>query len=137
MKIMESTGVEGGAIKRRARSKQERRGIVEETFTDGMSVASVAGAKRIRASQVYHWRRQYYQGLLGDEITQTTTLVPVRITDTAKHRRAPASATTEVRRPASKVGSGTIQVELEKARVSIHGAADPASLRGVLEFLLR
>jgi hypothetical protein len=63
--------------------------------------------------------------LLGND-AETTALVPVRITDAAAPSRGAAG----------KPVSGTIQVELEKARICIHGAADAASLRVVLESLL-
>jgi transposase len=122
---MESGATESEAMKRRSRTKQERRRIVEETLAAGVSVASVAEAHGVRPSQVFHWRRLYHQGLLGSD-AETTALVPVRITDGAGHSR----------RAAGKPMSGTIQVELENARICIHGAADPASLRVVLESLL-
>lgn len=135
MGIMENTAVEAGAMKRRARTKQERRRIVEETFAAGVSVAKVAQVHGVRPNQVFHWRRLYHKGLLGNE-AETTALVPVRITEAAKHRPVHASAASEARRSASRLVSGTIQVELERARICIQGAADPASLRVVLESLL-
>src|SRR5436190_3559490 len=65
--------------KRRARTKQERRKIVEESLLPGTSVTSVARAYGVRPNQVHHWRRLYKQGLLG--AATTTALVPVKITD--------------------------------------------------------
>jgi transposase len=130
---MENTGLETGATKRRARSRQERRRIVEETFAAGVSVAKVAQAHGVRPNQVFHWRRLYHKGLLGNE-SETTALVPVRITE-AK-REPHASVTVEARRPNGRLASGTIQIEVERARICIQGAADPTSLRVVLESLL-
>jgi transposase len=129
---MENTGLELGATKRRARTKQERRRIVEETFAAGVSVAKVAQAHGVRPNQVFHWRRLYHKGLLGNE--SETALVPVRITE-ANHGPH-ASAAVEVRRSTGRLASGAIQVELERARICIQGAADPTSLRVVLESLL-
>ena len=108
---------------------------MEETLAAGVSVANVARAHGVRPSQVFHWRRQYHKGLLGNE-AETTALVSVRITEAAKPRPVPASAAAESRRSASRLAAGTIQVELERARICIQGAADPASLRVVLESLL-
>jgi transposase len=130
---MENTGLEPSATKRRARTKQERRRIVEETFAAGVSVAKVAQAHGVRPNQVFHWRRLYHKGLLGNE-SETTALVPVRIIE-ANHRPH-AIVAVEARRSTSRLASGAIQVELERARICIQGAADPTSLRVLLESLL-
>ena len=59
--------------KRIARTKLERRKIVEESLLPGTSVTSVARAHGVRPNQVHHWRRLYRQGLLG---AATTTALP-------------------------------------------------------------
>jgi transposase len=135
MEIMEKAGAEEGSRKRRSRTKQERRRIVEETFEAGASVAKVARRHGIRANQVFHWRRLYQQGLLGN-MTENTALVPVRIADTVAPTRVQMRAEAYAQRVASKPRSGTIEVELANARICIQGAADPVSLRVVLESLL-
>ena len=122
--------------KRRARSKQERRRIVEETFREGASVAKVAKAHGIRPNQVFHWRRLYQRGLLGNE-EQTTALVPVRVTDAIGNHPIRANPVAPGRRSAGRSSSGTIQVELERARIWICGAVDQNSLQVLLESLLR
>jgi transposase len=135
MRIMENTGVEPGTTKRRARTKQERRRVVEETFAAGVSVADVARAHGVRPNQVFHWRRLYHKGLLGNG-TETTALVPVRITEAAEQRPVHATPAAQARRGVGKSAYGTIQIELERARICIQGGVDPASLRVVLESLL-
>ena len=132
---MEKAGVEEGSRKRRSRTKQERRRIVEETFEAGASVANVARMHGIRPNQVFHWRRLYQQGLLGNR-TESTALVPVRIADTVAPTRVQMRAEAYAQRIASKPRSGTVEVELANARICIQGAADPVSLRVVLESLL-
>src|SRR5256885_10483461 len=69
--------------KRRFRSKQERRQIVEETLKPGASVSRVARAHDVNANQVFKWRRQYRDGRLGITPTATTqsTLLPVKISE--------------------------------------------------------
>jgi hypothetical protein len=52
----------------------------------------------------------------------------VRITDTAPAVEASLHG-------ARQVPSGSIQIDLAHARVQIEGAADPSTLRTVLEFL--
>ncbi len=51
--------------KRRYRSADERRRIVEETLVPGTSVAIVARAHGVNANQVFGWRKLYQAGLLG------------------------------------------------------------------------
>ncbi len=54
----------------------EKRRIVEETLQPGASVAKVARAHGVNANQVFAWRRQYRQGLLGEN-GETANLLPV------------------------------------------------------------
>lgn len=97
----------------------------------GVSVARVARAHGVNANQVYAWRRLYERGLLGPPANQAA-LVPVRITDTA-----PAVTATEVSPHGIRnIAPGSIQIDFAKARVRIEGAADPSTLRTVLECLL-
>jgi len=117
--------------KRRFRSKQERRQIVEETLKPGTSISQVARAHDVNANQVFKWRRQYRQGQL--ETATSTTLLPVRICDVVPDvRRA------EVGSRKSKVRkSGVIDIDLGHARVRIEGKADPECVRAALEGLVR
>lgn len=110
--------------KRLRRSVAEKRRIVEETYAPGASVARVAQAHGINANQVFTWRRLYQRGMLGGN-APAATLIPVMLAD------APAAPDAT---PASI--PGTIQLQLPKGRLRIEGAADPASLRLVLECLL-
>jgi transposase-like protein len=123
--------------KRKWRTKLERRKIVEETLIPGASVIKVAGVHGVRPNQVHHWRRLYRQGLLGSPTT--TALVPVRITDTAERGAAAMAsgrAFAQSHSPAQRSAPGVIQIETDKARVSMHGAADQSCVRLVLEYLL-
>src|SRR5919197_653937 len=79
--------------KRRFRSKQERRQIVEETLKPGASVSLVARAHDVNANQVFKWRKQYREGRLDIAPTSNTasTLLAVKICDplpTARPRSA-------------------------------------------------
>lgn len=135
MGMIGKAGGEEGSTKRRSRSKEERRRIVEETFEAGASVANIARAHGIRPNQVFHWRRLYQQGLLGNR-TESTALVPVKIADTVAPTRVQMRAKVGTQRVVSKPRSGAIEVELANARICIQGAADPDSLRVLLESLL-
>ncbi|HTS06733.1 MAG TPA: transposase [Candidatus Eisenbacteria bacterium] len=118
---------------RKRRALGEKRRIVEETLQPDASVAKVARAHGVNANQVFAWRRQYRQGLLG-EGQEAVNLLPVHVTGTrlskahrAGHRRT-AQGNTEA--------AGTIHVELPKGQLRITGRVDAEALRAVLEQLL-
>ena len=111
----------------------EKRRIVQETLEPGASVAKVARAHGVNANQVFAWRRQYRQGLLG-EGQETANLLPVHVTGTrlskvrGTGRRQAAQGTAEA--------AGAIYVELPKGQLRITGRVDVEVLRAVLEQLL-
>lgn len=113
------------AIKRKYRSKEERRRIVEETLEPGASVAVIARSHGVNANQVFHWRKLYHEGCLDPE-TPATQLIPVRI----------AEGVSEDVRPV-RFAPGTIHIEMGKARLRVEGNADPECLRIILEQLRR
>jgi transposase len=120
--------------RKRFRTRQERRQIVEETLRPGASVSVVARAHDVNANQVFSWRRQYREGWFDEPSEKATALVPVAISAMRRNRVQP-------RRQASKVAvrtmSGTIDIDLGHARVRIEGAADPECVRAAVEGLLR
>jgi transposase len=119
--------------KRRYRTKRERCLIVEESFVPGASVARVARAHEVNANQVHTWRKLYRQGLLDDP-TASATLLPVRLRD-----ENPEMSVRRARSPqGQRAGApcGAIEIEAGRVRVRIAGAADPATLRVLLERLL-
>jgi transposase len=107
--------------KRRHRSKQERRAVVEETLRPGASVAVIARRHGVNANQVFQWRKLYREGRL-DVAPPPSQLVPVRITEVMNDERTPA-----------KLCAGTILVEVGRARIRIEGSVDAEALRLVLE----
>jgi transposase len=113
--------------KRRRRSPELKRQIVEETLAPGASVARVARAYGVNANQVFAWRRQYRQGLLGSGKRGTPGLLAVRVAEAGAH----ASNV-----PIGRTLSGTIQIELPKGQLRLTGAVDTEALRVVLKELL-
>jgi len=109
------------ARKRRYRSKQERRQIVEETLQPGTSVAVIARQHGVNANQVFYWRKLYREGNL-DGAPAATPLVPVRITEVVSGEQSPA-----------KLYGGVIVVEVGRARIRIEGSVDAENLRLILE----
>jgi transposase len=116
--------------KRRKYSIAEKRRIVEESFQPESSVARVARAHGVNANQVFTWRRLYQRGRLGTNVrpAPVAELLPVAITD---------SPSAPIPRPAAtSMPAGAIHLQLPRGRLRIEGAADPESLRVVLECLL-
>lgn len=124
---------------RRRPSLEEKRRIVEETLEPDASVARVARAHGVKANQMFYWRRQYRQGLLGEGNAETVKLIPVQVTGATagktnrRVRRQAAPATGE---DSLSTGSGAILVELPKGHVRITGWVDAEALLVVLEKLL-
>jgi transposase len=124
--------------KRRRRSVQERRQIVEETLVPGASVARVARVHGVNANQVFYWRTLYRRGRLGGAAAGAT-LLPVTISEPGVSE-APAAMASSARQIEVAVGPdhsapGTIHIQLPKAQLRIEGTADAPTLRAVLEML--
>ena len=131
-------------IKRRYRSAEERRRIVEETLAPGTSVAIVARAHGVNANQVFGWRKLYQAGLLGSANaasvqqagTSSVRLLPVTVSADSECQQAQAAV--------GKLGegdhepvssSGVIELTLAKAQIRITGKVEPGVLRVLLECL--
>jgi transposase len=109
---------------RKRRSVAEKRRIVEETLEPDASVAKVARTHGVNANQVFAWRRQYRQGLLGGQ--ETANLLPVHVTGT---RLRKAHGTDRQRTAkASAEAAGAIYVELPKGQLRITGRVDAEAL---------
>ncbi len=123
--------VRGRESKRRFRTVEEKRRIVEETLQSGASVARVARAHGVNANQVFGWRRLYQQGRLERGSSETPDLLPVRVIGATAMEAARSTGTRRRRTP-----SGMIHVELPKGQLRIAGRVDAEALRVVLEQLL-
>ncbi|HEU5408874.1 MAG TPA: transposase [Nitrospira sp.] len=124
-------GVGLGAFpRRRCRSAEERRLIVEETLESGTSVARVAQKYGINANQVFQWRRLYRDGHLGGPPETGMKLLPVSLAEAEEEAVKPAPLTE------SPVGPGAIHIELPGGiRIGLEGKVDPAIVRLVLQSL--
>lgn len=98
--------------KRRLRTAEEKKRIVEETMAKGASVARVAQTHGVHVSQVYDWRKEYRTEKQPAKRGRGVNLLPVAVLG---HDSA-------------------IEIELVKGKVRIAGA-DAALLRSVLEML--
>jgi transposase len=95
-----------------------KRQIVEETFAPGASASVVARRYDVNANQLFRWRRDWRDGLLGEGAADQR-LVPVAVGEEA-----------------SAAAAGVIEIEFGSGvRVRVSGAVDTAALRQVLEVL--
>jgi transposase len=117
--------------KRQFRSKQERRSIVEETLQPGASVSRVARAHNVNANQVFYWRKQYREGWFDES---SGSLISVRVSREAVGSGLAHRASS---RQARSNPAGTIEIAWGTIRVRIEGAADPDSIRAVMDGLGR
>ena len=124
-RITDITPVVAPVVKRKYRSKEERRRIAEETLAPGASVAVIARAHGVNANQVFQWRKLYHEGRLGSATT-STQLIPVRIADVVSQDMRPAVS-----------ASGAIHIEMGKVRLRVEGKVDSECLRIILEQLAR
>jgi transposase len=114
--------------KRRRRSVEEKRRIVEETLEAGASVARVARRHAVNANQVFYWRKKYREGRLGKN--QSSKLVPVTLSDISWNKSGRASG------GSSPCAVGTMEIKLAKGQLRVTGSVEAEALRTVLECLL-
>ncbi len=114
--------------KRRYRTLEEKRGIVEETLAKGASVARVARAHGVNANLVFNWRKLYLARRLGG--SGAMKLLPVSVSESS-----PSLMTSSSGGSSSTCLAGTVHIKLRHAQVRIEGSADPVLLRVLLECL--
>ena len=111
-------------VRRKHRSIEERRRIVEQSLGAGVSVANVARDHGIRSNQVFYWRKLYREGRLGNQ----AALLPVRVADGPLDGWEPGNDRAQV---------GVMDLELSHGRLRVGGRVDTVALRLVLEWLRR
>jgi transposase len=126
-----SEQVTGKECKRRYRTVEEKRQVVEETLQPGASVARVARAHGMNANQLFGWRRLYQQGRLEPKVCEASALLPVRVIGATVTEAERSTGT-----PTRRTPSGMIHVELPKGQLRIAGRVDAEALGVVLEKLL-
>ena len=131
--MSEAELVDNGAVRRRRwRTVEEKRRIVEATLVGGSSVSQVARLHGVNTNQVFHWRRQYYAGDLSMPVDSPTNFLPVVVSD------APESCEETPNDEPVKRSGGLIHIEFPgRALVSIESGVDPALASAVLERLMR
>jgi len=124
--------VQRGLGKRRYRTAEEKRRIVEETLASETSVAIMARRHGVNANQLFQWRKLYQAGLLGTSSGEAEVggvrLLPVTVADQPEQRARQATC--------DELSTGAIHIEFPgRALVSVEGYADVSVVRAVLESL--
>jgi len=119
--------------RRREHSAEFKRELVARSLEPDVSVAAIAMESGINANLLFGWRRQHLDALRQPGPTSprspTAVLLPVSIeTDPRENHGAPPT-------PPARSSSGTIEIELGKARVRLRGMVDDANVRCVLRAL--
>ncbi len=127
-----------GSGTRVRRTIEEKRRIVELSLEPGASVARIAQAEGVNASQIFQWRRAYRSGSLIPRSEWSTALLPVVI----REREENVPEAEEPEEPASPqeaaTGGGVINIEFPgRTLVSIECGASPEVVRAIVESLRR
>jgi transposase len=115
-------------VKRRRRSVEEKRRIVEETLEAGASVARVARRHAVNANQVFYWRKKYREGRLGK--SQSNKLLPVILSDISRSKSGRVGCAS------SPSAVGSMEIKLAKGTLRVAGNVDVVVLRAAIECLL-
>jgi len=120
--------VDTSVKRRRSWRVEAKREIAQESFEGNASVAELSQKYAVNANQIFHWRKQYREGCLGDH--GSSRLLPVTVSreivvETASPPSLPGESAT-----------GTLQMELAKGKLRIAGSVDLGVLRAVLECLV-
>lgn len=120
------------STRRRFRTAEEKRRIVEQTLSSDVSVASIAREHGVNANQVFYWRKLYRAGqLAANEQSNQVRYLPVAITEDVPPTEAPDESHSSGRCVA-------INIEIPGcALVSVEGAIDADIIRAVMESLRR
>lgn len=123
---------EGGSGRRRYRTAEEKRRIVEQTLSSGLSVASLARQHGVNANQVFYWRKLYRAGQLGGD--ERSAEASVRLLPVSVDSDEPCASRPELGKSAASCVTMNIEIP-GRALVSLEGAVDADIVRAVLESL--
>lgn len=114
---------------RRRYSIAQKREMVEATLEDGQSVSVVARHYDVNANQLFRWRKQYHDGLLGE--AHGAKLLPVEVSEAREPAVAAASGG-----PLSVAADGTLEVLFSnQLRLRVSGSVCQQSLVTILRVL--
>lgn len=108
---------------RREHSPELKRELVERCARPGASVSAIALEAGINANLLFAWRRAHRAAM-----AEAPTLLPVTIEAASEESCQPVPA-------AARAVTGTIEIDIGRARLRLRGAVDECSLRCTLQTL--
>jgi len=119
--------------RRRYRTVEEKRRIVEQTLSSSVSVATVARQHGVNANQVFYWRKLYRAEQLGT-VGEREQLAAIRLLPVSVEESEPATVEPEDDENVARAFSMNIEIP-GRALVSLEGALDAEIVRAVLKSL--
>jgi transposase len=114
-----------GTPRRRRYSPEQKKAILAEAASPGMTVTEVSHRHQITRSLIHNWRRQEAASLLGATVKFTPVRVPAELAQPKKVEAAPSPR-------------GRIEIALGgDVCLRLEGPVDEESLRRVLRVLRR
>jgi transposase len=126
--------VTNGQDTRRRHSDALKRELVERSLEPGASVAAIALEAGVNANLLFNWRRLHLQGQVP-AVSAAAAPVLLPVTVVAAGDRAAPLVPTPPGGPPRVAPAGTIEIDINGARVRLRGAVDEASIRAVLRAL--
>jgi len=114
---------------RRVHSAAFKRDLVARSLLPGASVSALALEAGVNANLVFKWRRMHLRARRSATASRSTSPVLLPVTIAMPPPAVPRTS------PAAANGGGCIEIDIQGARVRLHGEVHPASLRCVLQAL--
>lgn len=119
--------------RRREHSAALKRELIERSLQPGASVSGIALDSGINANLLFKWRREHLRANARVAVAATPSSVPVLLPVTIES--PPSEAAAAPSPPASRANTGSIEIDIGRARVRLRGAVDEISVRVVLQAL--
>ena len=104
--------------------------MVLQSLVAGASVSRIARTHDVNANQVFAWRKAFNEGRLGGTSGTDVNLIPITLTKPSIE--VPVDNLVETTIP-----TGSIELEIGKAKLRIVGTVNDTALIRILDHLLR
>ncbi|MCU7370066.1 transposase [Paucibacter sp. O1-1] len=119
---------------RRRHAEEFKQSLVQRTLEPGASVAAIAQQAGVNANLLFNWRRLHLQAQPPNTCdNDPPVLLPVTVV--AAEDPGAACVPTPSGAPPRSAPAGTIEIDINGARVRLRGPVDEASIRIVLHAL--
>ncbi|WP_088279037.1 IS66-like element accessory protein TnpA [Ideonella sp. A 288] len=125
---------------RRRHAEDFKQALVRRTLEPGASVAAIAQEAGVNANLLFNWRRLHLQAQGPSTCGKpAAVLLPVKVlgSESAPEPVTPPPAAAAAALPHRAVPAGTIEIDINGARVRLRGAVDETSIHAVLRALAR